>query len=121
MNKQHLTVMACSNATGNHKLPLLVIGKSAKPHAFKGVNLKSFPAKFTHQRRAWMDRQIFYKWFHETFVPAVTKFNKENDLPQRALLIIDNATCHPDENEKTSRWRSENYFYHQMQHQYCNL
>ena len=99
MNKQRLTVMACSNATGNHKLPLLVIGKSASPRAFKGLNLKSLPVKYTHQKRAWMDSAIFSKWFHEIFVPAVTKFNKDNNLPQKALLIIDNAPCHPNEKD----------------------
>ena len=29
--KDRVTLMACSNATGNHKLPLVLIGKSANP------------------------------------------------------------------------------------------
>ncbi|GFV73682.1 jerky protein homolog-like [Trichonephila clavipes] len=35
MSKDRVTLMACSDAFGNHKLPLMVIGKSAKPRAFK--------------------------------------------------------------------------------------
>ena len=32
-------------------------------------------------------------------MPNVKKFNKENDLPPRALLVIDNATSHPPDGE----------------------
>lgn len=31
MSKERVTLMACSNAAGNHRLPLMLIGKSAKP------------------------------------------------------------------------------------------
>lgn len=34
-NKDRLTVDLCSNATGTHKLPLFVIGKSIKYRVFK--------------------------------------------------------------------------------------
>ncbi|GFX38324.1 jerky protein homolog-like [Trichonephila clavipes] len=43
MSKDRVTLMVCSNAFGNHKLPLMAIGKSAKPRAFKNVNMKSLP------------------------------------------------------------------------------
>ncbi|GFT97592.1 jerky protein homolog-like [Trichonephila clavipes] len=46
MSKDRVTLMACSNAFGNHKLPLMVIGKSAKPRAFKNVNMKSLPVYY---------------------------------------------------------------------------
>ena len=35
MSKECVSVLACSNAAGRHKLPLMVIGKSPKPRAFK--------------------------------------------------------------------------------------
>lgn len=41
MNKEWVTLMASSNAAGNHKLPSMMIGKLKKPHAFKNVNMKS--------------------------------------------------------------------------------
>lgn len=40
-SKERLTAMVCANMTGNDKLPLLIIGKSAKPRCFK--NKKTLP------------------------------------------------------------------------------
>ncbi|GFV62728.1 tigger transposable element-derived protein 2 [Trichonephila clavipes] len=102
MSKDRVTLMACSNAFGNHKLPLMVIGKSAKPRAFKNVNMKSLPVYYRSQKKAWMNAMLFKEWFHDQFVPAVKKFNKENDLPQRAILLIDNAPSHPGTEELSS-------------------
>ena len=33
-NKERVTIMNCANATGSHKIPLLLIGKSARPRCF---------------------------------------------------------------------------------------
>ena len=41
ISKDCVTFMPCSNAAGTHKLPLLVIGKSANPRAFKGYKNSS--------------------------------------------------------------------------------
>lgn len=101
MNKERVTVMACSNAAGNNKLPLMVIGKSAKPRAFKHVNINSLPVYYRSQKKAWMNGMLFKEWFTNQFVPCVTKFNLENDLPNRALLLLDNAPSHPDVSELT--------------------
>ena len=37
--KVGITHLVCANMNGSDKLPLLVIGKSAKPRAFKDVNV----------------------------------------------------------------------------------
>lgn len=33
--KDRITLMACANATGTHKLPLMFVGKAANPRCFK--------------------------------------------------------------------------------------
>ena len=99
MSKERLTVLACSNAAGTNKLSLMVIGKSKKPRAFKNINVNSLPVHYKSQGKAWMTSELFKEWFHEQFVPAVKKFSKENDLQPRALLVLDNATAHPPEEE----------------------
>ena len=38
----------------------------------------------------------FYEWFHNHFVPAVTKHLKEKGIAVKALLLPDNAPSHPD-------------------------
>lgn len=95
VQKDRITVMVCANASGNHKLSLLVIGKSKKPRAFKNLNLNALPAKYCNQKSAWMSQEIFSEWFHKKFVPEVKAHLAEKKLPQKALLLMDNAPTHP--------------------------
>jgi len=58
--KDRITAMVCANASGNHRLPLLVIGKSKKPHAFKNLNMNVLPVNYYAQKSVWMDQTIFF-------------------------------------------------------------
>lgn len=73
-SKQRVTVSLCSNATGIHKLPLILISKSTKPRAFKNVNMKSLPVYYHSSRTAWKNQELFKEWFHYQFVPSVKVF-----------------------------------------------
>ena len=64
--KERVTLMSCSNATGMLKLPLMVIGKSANPRCFKNINKAALPVLYRAQKK---DSQIFSDWFHK---PSVT-------------------------------------------------
>ncbi|XP_066248165.1 jerky protein homolog-like [Euwallacea similis] len=96
-SKERLTIMACSNASGKHKIPLMVIGKSAHPRALKDISPKALPVYYKSQKSAWMDAILFTNWFKEEFVPSVTKFLNRNRLPIKAILFMDNAPSHPGE------------------------
>lgn len=96
MNKDRITVLCCANASGTHKLRLAVVGKSKNPRAFKNVNLQYLPVDYYNQKAAWMDRVIFRKWFFEKFIPQVKTYLAANNLPPKALLLLDNAPAHPD-------------------------
>ena len=93
--KDMVTLMACSNATGKHKLPLVCIGKSRNPRCFKNINKDALPVRYYAQRSAWMDCSIFTTWFQNEFVPSVKKYLRDNKLSYKALLLLDNATSHP--------------------------
>ncbi|XP_046684931.1 jerky protein homolog-like, partial [Homalodisca vitripennis] len=102
MDKQRLTVLACSNASATNKIPLMVIDKlrlHKKPLCFKNMNMNALPVYYKNQKKAWMDRALFQEWFEKQFVPNVRAYNEENGLPDRALLLIDNAPSHPDDLE----------------------
>ncbi|XP_020297967.1 jerky protein homolog-like, partial [Pseudomyrmex gracilis] len=92
--KERITVMACSNASGSLKLPLVVIGKYAKPRAIK--HLTSLSVYYKNQKSAWMNKEIFTEWFQCEFVPRVTEFLKIKGLPLKAVLYVDNCTAHPN-------------------------
>lgn len=40
-------------------------------------------------------KSIFLEWFMYFFCPAVEKYCAKNNLSNKALLILDNAPCHP--------------------------
>lgn len=94
-SKERLTVLACANAPGTHKCKLMVIGKSAKPRAFKGI--KTFPVIYKANKRAWITQAITTDWFADHFVPDARAHCTSIGLPEDAkiILIMDNCTAHP--------------------------
>ncbi|XP_018574376.1 jerky protein homolog-like [Anoplophora glabripennis] len=101
-SKERVTILACSNASGSHKLPLMMIGKSAKPRAFKNLSPTAMPVYYRNQRSAWMDSKLFKAWFYEEFVTQVEQHLKKMKLSRKALLLLDNAPSHPSEDELCS-------------------
>lgn len=91
-DKSRVTLLACTNATGEHKIKPLVIGRAANPRCFKNFSL---PVQYTSTKNAWMTSGVFENWFHHSFVPQVRRFLKQKGLPQKALLLLDNAPSHP--------------------------
>jgi hypothetical protein len=70
-NKDRLTIFTCANASGTHKVKLLVTGKYNRPRAFKGIS--HLPVLYKAQKSAWMDKDNFLEWFTSLFVPEVTQ------------------------------------------------
>lgn len=97
-SKERLTVMCCANASGTYKLKLCVVGKAKNPRSFKGTAKSNLPVTYYNQKAAWMDRVIFKNWFDHNFVPQVREHLKSIGLPERAVLLLDNAPSHPNEN-----------------------
>lgn len=84
--KDRVTVMVCTNASGIHKIPSLVIGKSQKPRCFK--NLENLPGQYRGQKSAWITRELTLDWYKNIFLPAVTEKQGEN---RKVLLLLDNV------------------------------
>lgn len=85
--------MICDNATGTHKILMLLIGKSEKCRCFKIANI---PLMYKKQRKAWMDNEVFVNWYDNTCVSEVKNFYKNVDKENgKMLLVIDNAPSHP--------------------------
>lgn len=68
--KQRLTFLACTNASGNHKGKLLVIGKAKNPRTLK--DFPNCPVNYDHSKTAWMTSEIFKHWFKKKFIPEVS-------------------------------------------------
>lgn len=72
ISKERITFLACTNAAGNHRVKLMVIGKSSNPRSFK--NFTDMPVVYKGNKSAWMTMALFEEWFHRTFVPEVCTF-----------------------------------------------
>nr|XP_022906094.1 jerky protein homolog-like [Onthophagus taurus] len=99
-SKERVTFLACTNGDGTHKLKMLVIGKAKNPRAFK--NCACLPVEYFSTKNAWMTSALFVKWFHDSFVKQVRKFQAENNLSGKAILLIDNAPSHASETKLIS-------------------
>ncbi|XP_055371533.1 jerky protein homolog-like [Condylostylus longicornis] len=97
--KQRLTFLACTNASGDHKIRPLVIGKSKNPRCLKN---KHIPVDYDSSKSAWMTCSIFKTWFDTKFIPQVRCYLEQKGLRKTALLLLDNAPSHPPEDELIS-------------------
>jgi len=86
-SKDRVTVLLARNQDGTEKLPLLVIGKDAKPRCFKHSNMNLLPVTYESQTKAWMDSALFEKW--------VRQIDRQMRVANRhILLLIDNCSSH---------------------------
>ncbi|CAH2322197.1 tigger transposable element-derived 1-like [Pelobates cultripes] len=76
--------------------PLLVY-HSENPWAFKKhkVNKEQLSVLWQSNPKAWVTRLLFVKWVNAVFGPAVKKYLVDNNLPLKAMLLMDNAPAHP--------------------------
>ena len=57
-----LAVLVCSNASGDQKLPLVVIGKSKNSRALKGVNMATQPLHTAPRKTdGWIPVPIYFQ------------------------------------------------------------
>ena len=99
--KERVTINVCSNA-GTIKLPLLLIGKSKNPRCFKNVSHDSLPVVYANQSNAWVNATLFTDWFHHQFVPTVQEKLIALGCEPTAVLLLDNCSAHPDEEQLVS-------------------
>ena len=94
VSKERVTIMVCANASGTHRLPLLMIGKSKKPRCFK--NVKNLTVCYKAQSNAWMNSELFYEWYRNDFIPEMKQFRKDTKKSGKVILLRDNAPSHTD-------------------------
>lgn len=97
-----MTVLLCANASGDHQLTLVVIGKYKKTKALKGI--LNLPVHYDAQNNAWMTANLFKDWFFHHFVPQVKEnFTKRGvSEDSRVVLLLDNCSAHPPASELVS-------------------
>ena len=98
-SKERVTVALGANATGSHKLRPFLIGKSAKPRAFKNFDASLY-VKYRSNKKAWMTSPLFSDWMDE--------LNQEmKNAGRHIALVIDNASSHG----KETQWSNVTIFF----------
>lgn len=85
-SKTRITALVCANMDGSDKLPLLTIGKSKKPRAFK--NIRKLPVEYEANKKAWMTGSLFEKWLRQ----VDGKMGRQN---RKIAMVVDNCPAHP--------------------------
>ncbi|XP_063842553.1 tigger transposable element-derived protein 1-like isoform X2 [Scylla paramamosain] len=95
--KDRLTLLLCGNASGDCKIKPLLVYHSENPRVFKKNNVmkSKLNVMWRANIKARVTRQFFTEWIHEEFAPSVKIYLEENNLPLKALLVMDNTPAHP--------------------------
>lgn len=96
--KDRLTLLFCGNKSGDLCTKPLLIYRCLNPRALKNVDKNNLPVFWRANKKAWMTELLFKEWFFKMFVPEVKAYMKKKNLSFKVLLLIDNATCHPEIN-----------------------
>lgn len=83
--KDRVLVYLCANASGSHKVPISIIGKSYKPRCFQK---RPPPVKYFSQKESRSDWRTLLQWWTEVFLPYV-----EENTSGEVLLIMDGLKC----------------------------
>ena len=97
--KDRVTLLLCSNASGDCVIKPLMLYRSLNPRALKNQNKDNLPVFWRANKKAWVTSAIFCDWFRNCFVSEVETYLKSKNLDYKALLVLDNAPGHPRELE----------------------
>ncbi|KAG7172208.1 Jerky protein-like 29 [Homarus americanus] len=94
LQKERITVLFTTNASGTCKPKLSVIHTARKPHAYKNVDMSKINVHWLTARKAWMFSALSLSWFDDFFIPDVKKFCEQKNVSFKILLLLDNAPGH---------------------------
>ncbi|XP_042296424.1 tigger transposable element-derived protein 1-like [Sceloporus undulatus] len=93
--EEKLTLLLGANAAGDCKLKPMLIYHSENPRALKNYLKSSLPVYYKSNANAWMTADLFATWFSDYFKPTVEAYCREQSIPFKVLLLVDNAPGHP--------------------------
>ncbi len=87
-SKDRLTAVLCVNATGTHKLNLMIIGSAVKPRCFGAWQPeRDGKVLYAGNKTSWMNSKEFVRW--------IDYFNGEMSARKKTgWLLMDNCSTH---------------------------
>ena len=93
--KDRFTLLLCANASGNYRMKPLMIYHSENPRALKNQVKSALPVKWKSNKKGWMTGEVFEQWWTESVIPDIKEYCRKENLSEKALIIVDNASSHP--------------------------
>jgi hypothetical protein len=90
MCKDYVTALFCVNASGCHKLPILIIGSEEKNRSLCNFETSTISTIYKSRPNAKMDSTIFNEWFEHHFLKSVREKQK-NGKREKTVLLLDNT------------------------------
>lgn len=111
-SKERVTALFCANEDGSEKLPVLILGKFAKPRCFK--NLKMLPCSYNFNKKAWMTSSLFSNFLQQLD-------NKMGAEARKILLFADSAPTQTEVRQHFSSGRTVVVYrhHHLLQYKGC--
>jgi hypothetical protein len=99
--KDRLMLLLGANASGDMKLKQLLVYHSENSRALKKSIMKGrLPVMWRSNQRTWVTQFFFFKeWLFEVCAPSIKDYLEKNDLPLKALSLLDNTSGHPKDLE----------------------
>jgi hypothetical protein len=94
-SKNRLTLLLGGNSNGDLKLKPLLVYNSENPRTLKGYTETELPVIWKSNKKALIMMKIFEEWFKDHFAPPIKDCLKKNNLSDKALFILNNASGHP--------------------------
>lgn len=99
-SEDRVVVVVCANASGTHKIPILVVGKHPWPSYLpsyhqhtrgrnSSISREEEPVQYFSQREVWCDRHTFQYWCDHVFLPAI-----QLRTSRPVLLLVENPGGH---------------------------
>ncbi|XP_063984980.1 uncharacterized protein LOC135166563 [Diachasmimorpha longicaudata] len=89
----YVTVMGFCNADLSMKLPLVILRRPGNVQVLENKN--NLPLYSIERNEPWMFSSVLGNWFRKDFVPVVTQFLENRQLPPKAILIVDDTRFLP--------------------------
>ena len=91
MGNKKVTIFLCTNATGSHKLPVLVIGMEKDSPTISAFYANILSIMYQTRTDPFMDSDIFNEWFHDCFLKLVIERQQKGGQREKTLLLVNNA------------------------------
>ena len=91
MCEDHVTALICANATGCHKLPIVIIGSDPDIYNVYSYTTQHFSTIYKSNTNACMNSTILKQWYDEIFLESIKERQRENNSEEEYFLLLGNG------------------------------